>query len=204
MVNLILPGIFLEVPVQLPSVAGGDDLALGTAAEHLVCADLLISGYRAYRTDQVCAYDVAVEAGEAIIRVQVKATREPRSVPGGRGVAHMWHVRRAGKGGRRTYGEGEFDMLALVALDCRKIAYLPPSAAKQTIHIRQDNRGGRVLNDRRVSRTFEDATFSAALSEVLLRHGQRAERRSARHRIPSRGGAGALREKLADPLSAAG
>ena len=37
------------------------DLAAGIAAEHLVCADLLLSGYRAFLADQNCPYDVAVE-----------------------------------------------------------------------------------------------------------------------------------------------
>lgn len=115
------------------------DLAVGIAAEHLVCADLLLLGYKAFLADQCCAYDVAVDVGGKLVRIQVKATRGPRPLPQRRtsgNVAYMWHVRRAGKAGRRTYGDDDFDLLALVALDVRRIAYLPPSDQRMTVHIR--------------------------------------------------------------------
>ena len=51
------------------------DLAAGTAAEHLVCADLLLQGYVAYLTDQNAAYDIVADKDGHLIRVQVKATR---------------------------------------------------------------------------------------------------------------------------------
>ena len=135
------------------------DLAVGTAAEHLVCADLILSGWTAFLTDQNCAYDVAVDVGGRLIRVQVKATRCQRSIP--QRVTHipayMWHVRRAGKGGVRVYGEDEFDVLALVAVDIREIAYLPPSSTKQTIHIRPPGaRGGKQFVDYPFQKIVED------------------------------------------------
>lgn len=126
------------------------DLAAGTAAEHLVCADLLLLGYRAFLADQNCPYDVAVDLGGRLVRLQVKATRTQRSIPQREThiPAYMWHVRRAGKAGKRTYAEGDFDLLALVALDIRQIAYLPPSQRKQTIHIRPPGTtGGKQFND---------------------------------------------------------
>lgn len=114
------------------------DLAVGTAAEHLVCADLLLAGWRAFLADQNCPYDIAVDVGGRLVRIQVKATRRQRPVPSIRHQtpAYMWHVRRAGKGGQRVYAADEFDLLALVAVDVRLIAYLPPSNLRQTIHIR--------------------------------------------------------------------
>lgn len=143
------------------------DLAAGVAAEHLVCAELLLSGFTAYRTDQVCAYDVAAEVSGGIVRIQVKATRGPRAIPQNPNhrAAYMWHVRRAGKSGRRVYSAGEFDLLALVALDCRRVAYLPPSALRQTIHIRTHDdpsgRTGSIAGKR--GKTFEGYSFAAAL-----------------------------------------
>ena len=89
----------------LPTLTGVDavvtDLAAGAAGEHLVCADLLMQGYRAFLADQNCPYDVAVDVGDRLIRVQVKATRAPKAVPQrvGHFPAYQWHVRRAGKGG---------------------------------------------------------------------------------------------------------
>ena len=144
------------------------DLAAGAAGEHLVCADLLLQGYRAFLADQNCPYDVAVDVGGRLVRIQVKSTRAPKAVPQrvGHFPAYMWHVRRAGKGGRRTYAEGEFDLLALVALDSRKVAYLAPSLQRQTVHIRTHDdptpkrfgKGGK---------TFQQYTFLASLREVI-------------------------------------
>lgn len=142
------------------------DLAVGTAAEHLVCADLLLAGHRAFLADQNCPYDVAVDTGDGrLVRIQVKATRGPRAIPQrvGNFPAYMWHVRRAGKQGRRVYLVGEFDLLALVALDCRLIAYLPPSSHAQTVHIRPDD--GRPATSR-VGKRFADFGFQGALLEL--------------------------------------
>lgn len=137
------------------------DLAVGTAAEHLVCADLLLLGWRAFLADQNCPYDVAVEVRRRLVRVQVKSTRHPRPIPQ-RAVntpGYLFHVRRAGKGGRRTYGPAEFDLLALVGLDIRRIAYMPPSGLATVVHIRPPGV--------RSGRHFDDYPFDRALMEVL-------------------------------------
>lgn len=145
------------------------DLAAGAAGEHLVCADLLLHGYRAFLADQNCPYDVAVDAGGRLIRLQVKATRKARSIPNRKDhqAAYMWHVRRAGKGGARVYAKGEFDLLALVALDVRRIAYLPPSLSLQTVHIRTHDEAGAPRSGGKSGKTFAMFGFHAALSEVL-------------------------------------
>lgn len=53
-----------EILPTLPKVdAVITDLAAGAAGEHLVCADLLLQGYRAFLSDQNCPYDVAVDVG---------------------------------------------------------------------------------------------------------------------------------------------
>jgi hypothetical protein len=155
-----------DILPTLPKVdAVVTDLAAGTAAEHLVCADLLLAGYRAFLADQNCPYDVAVDVAGRLIRIQVKATRRQRAIPqrASHIPAYMWHVRRAGKGGRRVYAADDFDMLALVALDVRRIAYAPPSELKQTIHIRPND-------DAKVGKTFAALTFDRALAEVLNAH----------------------------------
>jgi len=141
------------------------DLAVGTAAEHLVCFDLLMAGYRAFLADQNCPYDVAVELSGRLIRIQVKSTRKRRPIP--QRVQHipayMWHVRRAGKRGARCYADGEFDALALVALDIQTIAYLPPEGLKQTIHIRAP---GVQSNGAKLGKQFADYPFEKVLSSV--------------------------------------
>jgi hypothetical protein len=115
------------------------DLELGRAAEHLVVADLILSGYRAYLTEQGLPYDVVIDYEGKLYRVQVKATRCPKRMParGALGLGYLYNVRRAGKGGRRKYPDDEFDLIALVALDIRIIAYLPfEGRALQTINLR--------------------------------------------------------------------
>ena len=56
-----------------------DDLELGKAAEHLVCADLIMQGYRAFLSDQGLPYDILVDVQGVFVRVQVKATRKPKN-----------------------------------------------------------------------------------------------------------------------------
>lgn len=136
------------------------DLAAGTAAEHLVCADLLLAGYRTFLADQNCPYDVAVDVAGRLVRIQVKATRCQRAIPqrANHVPAYLWHVRRAGKAGARVYQAGDFDLLALVALDIRRIAYLPPSHTKQTVHIRPPGAKG--------GKHFDSYPFNLALREL--------------------------------------
>lgn len=143
-------------------VAGREptDLDVGTAGEHLVCADLLMAGFNAFRTDQTCAYDVAVDLGGRLIRLQVKSTRGPRELPRRTEtrLAYQFHVRRAGKGGRRKYGADEFDLLGLVGLDVRQVAYVPPSLTRTIVQIQTPNA--------EVGKRFEDFPFARALFEI--------------------------------------
>lgn len=144
------------------------DLAVGSAAEHLVCADLLLQGYRAFLADQNCPYDVAVEHLGRLIRLQVKATRGPRKVADrpGSPPAYLFHVRRAGKGGRRRYGNNEFDVVALVALDIRCIAYVAISdRVKQCFHLRQPN--ATKWHGNRRNENIDEYPFRAALEALL-------------------------------------
>jgi hypothetical protein len=146
------------------------DLAAGTAAEHLVCADLLLAGYPAFVATQCCPYDIAFEIGNRLLRVQVKATRGPRAIPqrAGHFPAYIWYVRKSGKGGTRVYHEEAFDLLALVALDCRRIAYMAPSQSSMTIQIRtHEDSGPQGPNGGgRLGKTFGMFTLDSALSSL--------------------------------------
>jgi hypothetical protein len=138
-----------------------NELSIGIAGEHLVCADLILQGHRAFMANQDCPYDIAVESGGRLIRIQVKSTQRQRGIPqrATHIPAYMWHVRRAGKGAKRVYSATDFDLLALVALDIRRIAYIAPSQTKMTIHIRPPNTIG--------GKQFDTYTLSAALTEVF-------------------------------------
>jgi len=143
------------------------DLSAGLAAEHLVCADLLLSGYRAFLASQTCPYDVAVECGTRLIRVQVKSTRRLRLTPqrANPTTAYLFYTRRAGKGGKRTYAESAFDMFALVALDIRCIAYIP--ARRNVLQTIQLKPPGTPESTLRRLRRIDQYPFKSALEGVL-------------------------------------
>jgi len=169
-VTLIDANEQLELAVEVrrapsPKIRGPlsevSDLAAGTAAEHLVCADLLLVGYLAFLADQNCPYDVAVDLGARLVRVQVKSTRNLRRIPRGEQLlapVYSFTVKRA-KGAKRRYAPGEFDVLALVALDIRTIAYLGPSQHRQLVHIKPPGTQG--------GKQFKEFPFDAAIREVL-------------------------------------
>lgn len=142
-------------------------LEIGKAAEHLVCADLILSGFRAFLTDQGLPYDVVVDLSGRLIRIQVKATAAPRPVPGRPGStrAYMFHCRRAGRGASRIIGNDEFEILALVALDCRVVAYIPiDDRVRQTVHLRIP--GAAKTHGNRRHGNIDEFPFAAAIAEA--------------------------------------
>lgn len=114
-------------------------LEIGKAAEHMVCADLILSGYRAFLSDQGLPYDICVDIGGRIIRVQVKACCFPKNVNSagriGR-LAYGWNIRRRGKGAKgERLDERHCDVVACVALDTKIVAYLPIEVCGQTLQL---------------------------------------------------------------------
>lgn len=164
----IIHGDSREVLKTLPdnSIASCDDLSAGLAAEHLVCADLLLAGYRAFLASQICPYDIAVESAGRLIRIQVKSTRRLRLTPqrANPTTAYLFYTRRAGKAGKRVYAADAFDMFALVALDVRCIAYLPAARiALQTIQLKPPGTASSAL---RRLRCIDQYPFAEALAAV--------------------------------------
>lgn len=122
---------------NFPELLKIEALELGKAAEHLVCADLIIGGNRAYLSDQGLPYDVVVDIDGRLVRIQVKATTKPRNANAkGRApnFVYQFAVRRRGarsKGERLS--EKHCDLVALVALDLRVVAYMPVREVGQTV-----------------------------------------------------------------------
>jgi hypothetical protein len=103
------------------------ELQKGKAAEHLVVADLILQGHNAFLTDQGVAYDVVVDTGGIMYRVQVKASSTQYRRPDRTDIPrYRFSLRRAKKSARLT-DSSEFDILAVVALDTKQIGYLPVS-----------------------------------------------------------------------------
>jgi hypothetical protein len=159
------------------------DLAAGLAGGHLVCADLLLQGYRAFLSDQNCPYDIVVDLGDRqpLLRLQVKTTRCPRPAYNRKLLSpfYSWCVRRAGKRGVRVYGGDEFDIFALVALDTGEIAYLPLVDCPQSIQIRPTGAG-------ELARSGPCAGCSCALSESTAGCRTCASRHCARRQSAER------------------
>ena len=148
-----------------------DMLRLGIAGEHLVCVDLLLAGYTAFLTDQLCPYDVAVEVDSHLLRVQVKTTLTHKPLPqrAEHTPSYVWHTRRAGKGSTRQYAAGAFDLLALVALDRRLVAYMATSHnIANTVHMRVPDFTYRdhSVSGGKVGKQFSDFTLDRALREM--------------------------------------
>jgi len=124
--------------MKMQTVQTTSDLKIGLAAEFIVCADLILKGYNAFLTLQSCSYDVCVEVNNKIFRIQVKATRKPhlqyqRKTPY---KVYMWHIKRRGRGNKRKFKFEDYDILALVALDVKKIAYVLFENKLTVIHLR--------------------------------------------------------------------
>ncbi len=106
----------------------GKCLLYGISAEYLVCSHIINLGYNAFLTNQFCSYDVVVDYKGKLLKVQVKSTTEMRKFNQGY-EAYLFWTKKRGRRQTKYYDKGDYDLLALVALDIGIIAYLPYSAA---------------------------------------------------------------------------
>jgi len=132
------------------------DLQAGKAGEYLVCADLILSGHVAFPSEQGLPFDVVVEVGARLLRIQVKTTRGPRAIPQRKQhtPGYLFNVKRCGKGGRGAYANGAVDLFALVALDTREIGYLPTGSVKRTMVFRSPLLEGEYADERAGARAL--------------------------------------------------
>lgn len=154
---------FLKRPIKATS-----ELEIGKAAEHFVCAELILDGYRAYLSDQGLPYDIVADVDGRLIRIQVKATTQWRRTPKRTAdtPAYFWHAKRAGKKGRRSYGAREFEMIAFVALDIRCVAYRSiGSVVKQCVALRPP--GTPITHKNKTLKNIDQYPFDDALAEIL-------------------------------------
>jgi DNA-binding CsgD family transcriptional regulator len=115
------------------------DLQIGKAGEYLVCADLITQGFVAYPSEQGLPYDLILDVGERLLKVQVKTTREPKEIPQRKTSipAYIFHIGNNGKNNRRKkYDSNDVDLFALVSLDTKRIAYLHYLDCKTTMNFR--------------------------------------------------------------------
>lgn len=137
---------------------------LGTGGEHLVCADLIRQGYWAYFTSASLPYDVVLDAGGSLLRVQVKTAVEVRQ--------------RSANRPRRIYRfyakniDKCVDLMAFVALDIFSVAYVPLSLCPTGLNLDGPvpephlNRKGPKTG----CKTFSDFPLALALGHHNNRH----------------------------------
>ena len=117
-----------------------NEVQTGIAGEYLVCADLTMKGFVAYPTMQGLPYDVLLDTGGRMLKVQVKTTATHKTIPQRKkdSQAYIFQIKRAGKNGDLRYTEREIDVFAVVALDTMQVGYLLNKDMPTTINIRVD------------------------------------------------------------------
>jgi len=125
-------------------------LQIGKAGEYLVCADLILKGFVAFPSEQGLPYDVLLDNGEKLLKVQVKTTEKARLVQQRNNPipAYIFSIKRAGANGKTRYEEKEIDLFALVCLDTMQIGYLSNNEMPTTINIRVDALRGSYYDEK--------------------------------------------------------
>lgn len=126
------------------------EMQIGKAGEYLVCADLIIKGFIAFPSEQGLPYDLLLDTGTRLLRVQVKTTVKARLVKQRAEPipAYIFSIKRAGANGKTRYDENEIDLFALVCLDTMKIGYLANKDMPTTINIRVDELKGTYYDEK--------------------------------------------------------
>lgn len=99
------------------------ELQLGKAGEHLVCFDLIMQGYNAFLADQGLPFDILIEKVGQLKKIQTKSISQLKSYGKSKDIYRFGT--RKGKGSIARASEAEVDYYAFVALDIKKIAYIP-------------------------------------------------------------------------------
>lgn len=126
------------------------ELQIGKAGEYLVCADLILKGFISFPSEQGLSYDVLLDTGEKLLRVQVKTTSAPRVVPQ-RAVetkCYIFNIKKCGKGNTKRYFDNEIDLFALVCLDTKRIGYVIPKDMPDTLNLRCDEIRGAYYDEK--------------------------------------------------------
>lgn len=115
-----------------------NDLQCGKAGEYLVCADLIIKGFIAFLSEQGLPFDVVLEYGGRLLKVQVKTTRGLRNVPQRKIKVdgYIFNIKRRGKNNGAKTSQSTCDLFALVCLDTGEIGYLINRDVRETMNFR--------------------------------------------------------------------
>ena len=126
------------------------ELQIGKAGEYLVCCDLALKGFIAFPSDQGLPYDVLLDNGKRLFKIQVKTTTGPRQIPqrAKTSFAYIFNIKKHGKNNTKRYTQDEIDVFALVALDIMKVGYIIADDMPETMNIRCDNLRGEYYDEK--------------------------------------------------------
>jgi hypothetical protein len=99
-----------------------NDVRTGEAAERLVLAKLLRWGYDAHDAGRYFPYDIVVDTGNGLCRVQVKARTRSK---GGHWDFRVTRGNWRSATGTYDYAVSDYDVSAFVALDIEKVLFVP-------------------------------------------------------------------------------
>ena len=142
-----------------------NELQIGKAGEYLVCADLIMKGFVAFPSEQGLPYDVLMDNGKRLLRIQVKATTAPRIIPqrAKESQAYIFNIKRHGKNNSQRYDDREVDMFALVCLDTRQVGYLLNGDMPATLNLRVDSLRGTYYDEKGI----QDYEKAVELSKTI-------------------------------------
>ena len=143
-----------------------NELQIGKAGEYLVCADLIMKGLVAFPSEQGLPYDVLVDTGKRLLRVQVKSTTAPRVIPqrAKDSYAYIFNVKRCGKNNTQRYDDSEIDIFALVCLDTRQVGYLLNGDMPETLNLRVDSLRGTYYDEKGIQNYEKAIELSKTIS----------------------------------------
>lgn len=129
------------------------ELQTGKAGEYLVCADLILKELIAFPSEQGLPYDVLLDTGKKLLKVQVKTTEGVRTVQqrAKETKCYIFNIKRHGKQNNQRYSTNEIDIFALVCLDTREIGYLKNTETPDTINIRADYLRGSYYDEKGIA-----------------------------------------------------
>lgn len=127
-----------------------DKFQIGKAGEYLVCADLFLKGLNVSIAGETLPYDLLLDNGNKILKVQVKTTETHKKTNQWRGIndAYVFSIKRKGSSGLKKYDYNEVDIFALVSLDTKQIGYIKNSEMPTTINIRVDSLKGNYHDEK--------------------------------------------------------
>ena len=136
-----------------------EDHSNGAVGEYMVIIDMLKQGYNATLAPYGARFDILVDVGDKVLRIQVKTVAKQ--------AKHAYNYKAYHFRSKNGYKPGEFDLIALVALDCNAIAYMLPEKFISQSAIRLQAPNHPKSSKRKQALNIDEFPFSQVLSQIL-------------------------------------